>query len=375
MVESLYIHIPFCLSKCPYCSFSSTAHHDRSIQDQYVEVLMNQIAERLQGSGSLKTLFFGGGTPTILSVENLEKLLNCCFKYGKLIEGAEISIEANPKTISHEKLRRIKEAGVNRLSIGVQSFNEQELKLLSRPYSVADVEEIIDSAAAVGFSNVSLDLMYGLPLQTEKLWQKSIEKALSYPVQHLSIYQLTVEEGTPYANMLNSGNLLLPDEDTIEGIDTITGELTDTAGFMRYEISNYARKSFECHHNISYWQNLEYFGIGAGAVEYLDRERRWYETEVHRYLEQGRKGAMKPKQIEVLDKEASFRESVIMGLRMIEGVSIDTLLERYGIDCREYYGDILRSLLAMEMVEIQQDRLCLTEKGLRLANTIMAELV
>lgn len=375
MTEALYIHIPFCLSKCPYCSFSSTSCHDEKVQDQYVDVILRQIKARLQRGGALQTVFLGGGTPTILSSANLEKLLTCCCEYGKTSTDTEISIEANPKTLSGEKLRRLKTFGVNRLSVGIQSFNEQELKWLGRPYSVKDVDEIVDSALSAGFFNISLDLMYGLPFQTEELWQKSLERALSYPVTHLSIYQLTVEAGTPYEKGVAGGKLILPAEDTIEELDSITKELTDGAGFERYEISNYARPGYSCSHNINYWRNNEYFGVGAGAVEYLNGERCWYAEDVKAYLQMSSSGDIEPTERELLDREASFRETVIMGLRMSRGVSLSRLRCRYKIEPEAYYGDTLKKLIGLGMLTIEEDHLRLTHEGMSLANTVMAELV
>lgn len=375
MIDALYIHIPFCLSKCPYCAFNSFAGVTSSLMNDYTAVLAKQIRSRLAESDPLKSVFFGGGTPTILTESNLELIFDAINQTCTIDSGAEISVEANPKTVSPEKLDLLLRCGVNRLSIGVQSFDDGDLRLLKRPYREADIDEILIMAGAAGFENISIDLMYGIPGQKPAVWQQNLEKALKLPVKHLSMYQLTIEEKTPFETLFAQDELFLPDEEEVEIMDELTMKLTMKSGMNRYEISNYAREGYQCRHNRVYWKNESYWGIGAGAVEYIAGERRWYEPDPVAYVEKSINGALPLVQSECLDPEDSFRETVIMGLRLVEGVTISTLLKRFGIDVGTYYGDRLKRLVDLGMLEIVEDNLRLTQKGMNVANSVMAELV
>jgi len=375
MIEALYIHIPFCLSKCPYCAFNSFAGFEPALIDEYVEVISRQIRQRLPGSDPLKSIFFGGGTPTILSTINLQKIFDAVGQSCSIAPGAEITVEANPRTVSAEKLELLLRCGVNRLSIGVQSFDDNDLRLLQRPYNAADVDEIISLAAREGFTNLSIDLMYGIPGQTVEVWKKNLAKALSVPVKHLSMYQLTIEEGTPFERWYKANQSALPDEDAVEEMDNETARLTEEKAMSRYEISNYAQRGFHCRHNKVYWRNEPYWGVGAGAVEYINGERRWYEPDPAIYVKKSMADALPLTVSEKLEREESFRETVIMGLRMVEGVSTSVLAKRFGIDAATYYGDKLKRLIDLGMIEYTRDYLRLTENGMKVANSVMAELV
>ncbi|MEN8199634.1 MAG: radical SAM family heme chaperone HemW [Thermodesulfobacteriota bacterium] len=376
MATSLYIHIPFCAAKCVYCSFNSHAGMER-LHERYVDALCLEMEQSVPHGhvDPLETLFLGGGTPTLLSPHLLEKVLaTCrnCFPHGAQ---PEISIEANPGTVNREKLSILRACGVNRLSIGVQSFDDQELKRLGRIHSAGEAVEAVEMAREVGFSNISLDLMYGLPGQDPESWRASLEKGLQLAPQHLSLYQLTLEEGTPLARMVARGEQSLADDEGVAAMDEITAELTRGAGLAQYEISNYASQGGQCCHNVNYWKNGEYFGFGAGAVSYRRGHRLRNGGDPEEYctlLEAGRSVVVEE---ESLDQEASFRETVIMGLRMNLGLSLQVLHERYGMEPVAYYGDVLRSLLDRELLEERGGFLRLTEQGRRFANLVMAELV
>ena len=319
----------------------------------------------------LRSIFIGGGTPTILSQKNLEKLCNSL----PISDDIEVTIEANPKTVDLEKIKFLREVGINRLSIGVQSFRDDDLRNLSRPYLKKDVEDIVESALVAGFDNLSLDLMYGLPGHTPEKWQEVLIKALSYQVKHLSIYQLTIEPDTPFEKRIKKNDLFLPEEDVIDEIDELTLSLTENAGLQRYEISNYAKDGYQSIHNKNYWHNESYVGIGAAAVVYINGQRRWNETSPEKYIKCILSDASCITHTETLTKEESFRETVVMSLRMIDGVSIVGLEDRFGINIEKYYGADLTKLVNIGVIQKDKDMLSLTGSGLRLANSVMAELV
>lgn len=379
-MSSLYIHIPFCLSKCPYCSFVSHTGMDR-LHQRYAAALLREAREvkRLSRNISLlplATLFLGGGTPTHLPGRELAEIVTGCTGLFGLSDQAEISIEANPKTIDPAKLTLLRESGINRLSIGVQSFNDRELHSLGRPHSAADATTAVRQAREAGFDNLSLDLMYGLPGQDQQSWQQSLEQALSLSPKHLSLYELTVEEGTPYHLQQEQGQLDLPDEEEVAAMDQITATLCQKAGLEQYEISNYARPGYECRHNINYWRNGPYLSLGAGAVGCTDGRRQRNITDPRRYCEQIESGQSVVQEEECLEPAASFRETVIMGLRMSCGVSREHLQRRYEMDLHGCYGDTtLTRLVDQGLLEMTASHLRLTARGRIFANQVMAELV
>ena len=374
----LYLHVPFCLQKCPYCSFYSLSGR-LDLSKRFITAVNRQIkifaTRREIREQPSATIFFGGGTPSMLSPTILVDLLQACLDQFPHTDELEISIEVNPATIDQEGLQLLRRGGFNRLSIGVQSFNNQELKKIGRVHSAAEARQTVHMARQAGFTNISLDLMYGLPGQDEQSWQVNINHALALEPDHLSIYELTIEEDTPFAHRLNRNDLQLPNEEKILAMMEITRQLTSGAGLSRYEISNYARPGFQCRHNINYWQNGPYIGLGPGAVSRLGPTRFTTVADVELFCERLENGQEVRQEEETLDNEARFRETVIMGLRMTKGVSLNALKQRFGINPTSYYGATLNQLMEHELVEIQQGRFRLTESGLLLANTVMAQLV
>ena len=377
MIEpsSLYIHIPFCVSKCPYCSFVSWPGME-NLHQRYVSALLRE-AEELSHNVPvpLSTLFLGGGTPTILSGQDLEDIVTACKGLFGFTNEAEISIEANPKTIDPAKLTLLRRSGINRLSIGVQSLQDTELQLLGRPHSAEDALSAVRLARAAGFDNLSLDLMYGIPGQDHKSWQQSLEQVLAVAPDHLSLYELTAEPGTPYYQQLDQGLLNLPDEEEISAMDQITATLCRQAGLKQYEISNYSRSGYECRHNINYWQNGPYLALGAGAVACIEGRRQQKTRDPRLFCEQIESGQSAVQEEEWLEPTASFRETVIMGLRMNQGVSKEWLQSRYQMGLNECYGDTLIRLVNQGLLEITTTHLRLTARGRAFANQVMAELV
>lgn len=376
MSSSLYIHIPFCVAKCSYCAFNSYSGLER-LQERYVDAVVvecGKIASRGQKK-PLETVFVGGGTPSLLSSGQLNRLFGAISNDFEITADAEISLEANPGTVNKAKFETLQQCGVNRLSIGVQSFNDKELHAIGRIHSAEEARQAIENAQAAGFSNLSIDLMSGLPGQTAKSWQQNLETALSMSVQHLSLYQLTVEEKTPLESMIEKGRIQLPDEDMIAEMDAITMSLLEKSDFTQYEISNYARKGYQCQHNVNYWRNADYYGIGAGAVSCSHGNRIRNIDSPERYCELLEADQPVQAEKECLEREESFRETVIMGLRMNQGVSTKDLQERYGLDFEQVYGKIVEQLCAQNLLERNNENYFLTVKGRSFANLVMAELV
>jgi oxygen-independent coproporphyrinogen III oxidase len=323
----------------------------------------------------LETIFLGGGTPSLLSAENIACLLQFCRDGFKIDYQAEISMEVNPKTVDFMKMLSFKESGINRVSMGVQSFIDTELQRLGRMHNAQEAWDGVQIVRNSGVSNINIDLISGLPGQSVASWRWNLQSAIALNPEHLSLYQLSIEEETGLSKQFEAGHLVLPDEEEIAGMDEVTSDLCGSAGFEQYEISNYAKPGFQCRHNINYWLNEEYFGVGAGAVRYLTGNRIKNIEDPLIYCEKIERGESVIKESESLDPEASFRESVVMGLRMVKGVSSERLLSRYGIDLQLYYGETLQKLLESSLLEFHKPYLCLTAKGRALANRVMAELV
>ncbi len=375
----LYIHVPFCVRKCTYCSFYSLAGAGQR-QGRYVQAVLTQLQQAAAVAEYRRlrpgSVFFGGGTPTVLAVSELELLLaRCCAAFDLEPGSVETSIEINPATMDQQGLTRLRRAGFNRLSIGVQSLDARELKVLGRVHTAAQAGDTVRQARQAGFDNLSLDLMYGLPGQDLHHWQQTLESALALEPDHLSIYELTLEPGTPLVAQVNRGELSLPNEEIVLAMLELTGRMLEKRGLQRYEISNHARPGFRCRHNLNYWHNGTYLGFGPAAVSCL-AGRRWTNiADLEQFctlVEQDRSVVADQ---EELAPEARFRETVVMGLRMLDGVSLSSLEARFGIDGLKYYGDRLKRLVTQQLLVLDGDMLRLTEQGLLLANTVMAELV
>jgi oxygen-independent coproporphyrinogen-3 oxidase len=381
-MAGLYIHIPFCISKCPYCSFLSFPLHETENMEKYLAAVAGQADQMADHPWVVATdftsLYIGGGTPTMYEGEELASLIKkCCqrFRIETSSPETEISVEANPNTVSFETLHCLRDAGVNRLSIGCQSFSDAMLKALGRSHTVRHSREAFEQARRAGFDNISLDLMFGLPGQRLADWQETLLKAVALAPEHFSVYELTVEENTPLARSIDDGDLSLPPEDVAVAMLEDIQQTLSGAGYERYEISNYARPGRQCRHNINYWQNNSYLGLGAGAVSYFDGFRVTNVSDPDRYISLVEEAIFPFEEGECLSREASFRETVIMGLRMTAGISCHTLEKRFGLTPDQYYGKILKRCIDQGLVVLEKDSLRLTEKGLPVANQVLAQLV
>ncbi len=372
-MNCLYLHIPFCRSKCFYCSFNSYPGQE-NLHRRYSRALSKEIRS-VHAKQVLDSLFIGGGTPTVLEACLLIDLLESCADQFGFSDAAEISIEANPETVGSVMLKELRAAGFNRISLGVQSFEDEELKKLGRIHSGAEAQEAVTEAFRAGFDNVSIDLMYGLPGQRVESWRKTIDHALKLGPPHLSIYQLTIEADTGFSRMVDDGLLEIPDEEAVLEMDGITSDRCRTAGLHHYEISNFARSGYQCRHNLNYWYNENYLACGAGAVSYLDGARAVRVRNPEGYCRAVEQGEDIISESENLILRDAFKETVVMGLRLTEGISEQRLKQRFGLRLSDVYGAELDKLIDQQLISLEGACLVLTERGRRFANQVMAELV
>jgi oxygen-independent coproporphyrinogen-3 oxidase len=325
------------------------------------------------------SLFIGGGTPSSVDTEKMAAFIEACLESydftAALGKKPEVTLEANPNSLNSDRLDRFKQAGVNRLSIGIQSFSDAMLKNTGRKHTAREGEKAFESARAAGFKNINLDLMYGLPGQDIAKWENTLQQAVALAPEHLSVYELTIEQGTPFAELASRKRLDLPHEEVTLSMFEQAREILAVNGYRHYEISNYARNGFECNHNINYWENGSYVGLGGGAVSCFSGVRIKSEENPVRFAQMIDAGRMPFKEAEFLSQCARFRETVIMGLRMTAGVSNSGLENRFGLTPQKYYGDTLNRLLSQDLLEEREGRLRFTHKGLLLANSVMAQLV
>lgn len=374
----IYLHLPFCRSKCHYCGFNSHPAKGHDL-DAYLNALRRTLqkmaAHAWSASHTFDTIFIGGGTPTIYAPAQIAALLQECLALFPIEKAAEISMEANPNTITLEKLKVLKECGINRLSIGVQSFADSRLKAIGRTHNGAEALTSLKLAREAGFTNLNLDLIYGLPGQSIAEFRQTLEIAVALNPEHLALYELTVDDNTRFAELARQGRLHLPDDDALAAMEDLAYGILAEAGYERYEISNFCRPGYACRHNLNYWHNGSYLGLGAGAVSCLDGLRLTNVADPDLFTCLAATDAPVFQEAEALNLEARFRETVIMGLRLIAGISLTELQQRFGLTPQDYYGSRLSRLADLELIEIRDNTLRLTAKGLPIANQILAELV
>ena len=363
---SAYVHIPFCTQICYYCDFSKVFIKNQPV-DSYLEHLLEEF--RSYDIQKLRTLYIGGGTPTALSASQLEVLLKGLTKNLDLSVLEELTIEANPGDLDADKIAVLNNSAVNRVSLGVQTFDDKMLKKIGRSHLEKDIYENIDRLKLAGFDNISIDLIYALPGQTMEQVKENVAKAIGLDIPHMSLYSLILENHTVFMNRMRRGKLPLPKEELeAEMFEYIIAEL-ERAGFEHYEISNFSKLGFESRHNLMYWDNAEYYGIGAGASGYVNGVRYKNHGPIRHYLSAVEEGNARITE-EHLSQKEQMEEEMFLGLRKKSGVSMARFKEKFGRSFDGLYGEIVRDLVQQGLMQIEGDRVRMTKRGLFLGDTV-----
>lgn len=378
-MAGLYIHIPFCASRCIYCGFYSTVHPE--LQDSYVDALCREMDMALDSSWGLPddaqptTIYLGGGTPSMLSVKNLERII--FYIYNKVYPHAKIeeqTIECNPDDITPDFAHALHDLGFNRVSLGIQSFNDERLRFLHRRHSAEEAITAVQQLRAAGFNNISIDLMFGFPNESLMDWEEDLWTALALNPQHISAYSLMIEEGTPLYRLREKGKIHDLDEETSRAMYDKLIDLLTAAGYEHYELSNFARPGFRSRHNSNYWNETPYLGLGAAAHSY-DRRRRWWNVaDIKRYID-GINNHIPVRGSEVLDLSTRYDDLITTALRTKEGIDLHKMQEEYGDELYHYLMNESRKEIDRGLMQITDGHLSLTRKGLYISDDIMSNLM
>ena len=369
-MNSVYVHIPFCIAKCHYCGFNSQPLEQPAELKKYFQALSREIGDHRTGIDILRTIYFGGGTPTIAPVKLIEMIVS---RMQPWAPNAELTIEANPGTVTLERLRSLKGMGFNRLSLGVQSFNDARLKQIGRVHTGRQAAKAFELGSQAGFANISLDLIYALPGQSLNDWKEDLAKALSLGPQHLSLYSLTYEPETEFTKKKAEGLIHPVSEELEEEMYLTAIETLGSAGYLHYEVSNFAQKNFRSRHNINYWQAGDYLGFGAGAHSHLDGKRWSNYKNPDQYIAALTKGESPVEMEEKLTRDQQIFEAIFLGLRMTEGIDIEEFRTKWGIKPGEYLPQVWRKLEKNGCLETKGDNLRLNIEGILLSDTILSD--
>ena len=366
----LYVHIPFCVRKCNYCDFCSFPINNVSFRDEYISALCREI-ERYNGRNlSLDSIFFGGGTPSLLTADEMSRIVSAIKNSFIILEDTEFTLEVNPGTFDVEKLGAFVSLGVNRLSIGLQSIHENEMKILGRIHSFDDFEKAYHSARSLGISNINVDLMYGIPEQTMESFESTLKKIIGFSPEHISLYGLILEEGTPFYTKKES--LLLPSEDSECDMYYLAARLLHENGYRHYEISNYAKEGRSSRHNMKYWRCDEYIGVGLSAYSYFEGKRYGNTDIAEEYLSENYPGYS---YLENVDMTSQAYEFVMLGLRTADGISLIEYKDKFGSDFLVNRENLIKKLVDDGYAMLKEGRLFLSEKGFYVSNSILTELI
>ncbi|MBI4444910.1 MAG: radical SAM family heme chaperone HemW [Acidobacteria bacterium] len=366
---AIYVHIPFCVRKCLYCDFNSgPAAPD--LRRAYLAALNTEITAESRVGTEVSSVFFGGGTPSELTIEELRTLTGTLQRTFPFAESCEWTLEANPGTVTTQFLQQVGQVGFNRLSLGIQSFNNSHLLRLGRIHNSRQALQAFKDARQAGFENINLDLIFAIPGQTLEQWQSDLDRAIALLPEHLSLYNLTIEPGTEFARLKAEGKFQEVDEESSAAMYEYAMDATQAAGFKQYEISNYARMGKECRHNWAYWRNRPYLGFGVSAASYLEG-RRWSNTgNMHSYIEGAMNGGVPRMREERLTGLAALAEEIMLGLRTREGIRMDLLGHKYQVDLASVFRQALDRLRSAGAVSCEGDRMLLTRRGKLLANEV-----
>jgi oxygen-independent coproporphyrinogen-3 oxidase len=370
----IYVHIPYCVRKCPYCDFYSSVDH--SSVPVFLESLMLEM-EMVGGRDQVfDTIYIGGGTPSVLEPESISQIIETVDRHFKMSADVEITLEANPGSVTRDSLEAYRRAGINRLNIGVQSFNDANLKFLSRIHASAEAGFSIEWARQAGFDNIGLDLIYGLPGQDKKNWGDDLNRAIKADIEHLSCYMLTCESGTPLSRDVDSGRIKLPDGDAVRELFDMTIDYLNTHGFRQYEISNFARRSTDdapalhSRHNQKYWSFAPYIGLGPSAHSFLAPERRWNRRSIQAYVRQIKPGHLPIAGKERLSRDQVIMEAIYLGLRTTRGIDLDKFARMFGLNFLTVFETQISELKKDHMLKITETHCALTPRGMAYLDSI-----
>lgn len=373
----IYIHIPFCKQKCFYCDFCSFANKNE-MQGKYVETVINEIKNITHKEKyTVTTIYLGGGTPSILNPNYIKNILQEIKSSFEILDDAEITIEINPGTVNEEKLKRYKEYGINRLSIGLQSANDKILKNIGRIHDYKQFEETFFYARKCGFRNINVDLMIGLPTQAIEDVKQTLEKIIQKNPEHISVYSLIIEEGTIIEKLINENKLQLPDEETERIMYwTVVNKLKEN-GYNQYEISNFSKKTYESKHNTNCWKQKQYIGLGTSAHSYLNKKRYSNTNNIEEYIKNIQENNIS-KNITIHEEqteESTMNEYMLLGLRMIQGININEFKQKFKIDPTIKYKEILEKLQKENLIQITKTSIKLTKQGIDFGNIVWEEFI
>ena len=374
MVSSLYIHIPFCETKCYYCAFNTYSFHKEQAK-AYLDALQTEMSLYAPETSILQTVFIGGGTPSILSADSLKQLFTNIHKHFQICSDAEITVECNPGTVDSEKLSVMQEAGVNRLSFGLQAMQDETLRQLGRIHSVEEFFHSYRLAHKHGFDNINIDLIFALPKQTMESWQHTLNETISLEPEHISVYNLVMEETTPFYDWWKSGELILPCEDTEADMFKWTIDTLTSHGYNHYEICNYAKPNREVKQNLTYWNNQEYIGLGVGACGYVDGTRYTNMKGIPPYTEALRDNKKPISDSELMTGHAEKAETLMLALRKREGLCLGDYEQRFNEKIGVAFGENIERWMGLGLLEQNGTHLRLSQRGLFLANEVFVELM
>ena len=371
MVPGIYIHIPFCLSKCSYCDFYSVTSTEKI--PRFIESLLKEMEMYRGCFNRFDTLYLGGGTPSLLDSAQLAEIIDGVRKYFPLSTDTEITIEVNPGDLSQETSESLFKTGINRISIGIQSFDEHILSFLGRRHSSADAISAIEDVRNAGFDNIGLDLIYGVPEQDMKMWLDTLRRALSFKPEHLSCYQLTIEPSTPLGLKYRSGEIVPPDEDLLYEFFMKTSELLEASGYIHYEVSNFARSDkFMSRHNRKYWDHTPYLGLGPAAHSFSGNRRWWNHRCVDRYIEEINRKMPPIEKSEILTMEQLRLEALYLGLRTKMGIDLQDFSKRYDFDLLDKKNKVLERIREEGLIIIRDNHIYPTRRGLAMSDSLSA---
>lgn len=370
-MSALYIHIPFCKQKCLYCDFNSSSCLD--YVDDYKNSLINEIDMYKNKYNNLKinTIFIGGGTPSLMSAEFITSVLDAIKQAFCLSNNCEISIESNPESLTYEKAIAYKSAGINRISIGLQAWQDNLLKALGRVHDKNTFIKAYNAVIKAGFDNINVDLMYGLPNQTLADWEETLINITKLSINHISAYSLKIEEGTPFYKMYDENKIMLPNEELERDMNSLAIDVLSNNGYKWYETSNFAKSGYECKHNLTYWQNGEYIGLGCSAWGRIGNVRYSNFYDIKEYINSISNNQLPVDNKENISKETDMFDTIMLGLRLVDGIDIREFNTKYNVDFLVKYNGVLKQLIDDDLILLSDDSIKLTRKGFDLQNYVL----